>query len=110
MVPEAIRFSVKQDAGGRTGRVLAIRRQEPGSAVAAGSERGTGGAAVGAGAVLEVALPIGDLRRGAEAALAFFVAVYDPQSDRARAASGAPADRVDGCRTSPSRRANGARR
>ncbi len=97
LLPQPIRFSVKQEDGRPTG---AFWRRPDGDAEAAGAaswvRRGAGGAVAGVGAVLEVALPLSDLGAAPATPLAFFVAVYDPHGDRARAASGASADRADG--------------
>ena len=42
------------------------------------TDRGSGGSTVAAGTVVEMALPLDELEETAGAALAFFVAVYDP--------------------------------
>jgi alpha-amylase/alpha-mannosidase (GH57 family) len=72
--PDGVRYSVKQDAGRLTGRYWDRRdgswspRHDQTAARAA------------AGAVLEVALPLADLGATAGTPLAFFVAIYDPES------------------------------
>jgi alpha-amylase/alpha-mannosidase (GH57 family) len=81
MRPEPVRFSVKEQAGRPHGEYW--RRPAGGDTGAAGVPwvpRGPGQAVVGLGRVLEVALPFADLGATAGAALAFFVAVYDPHS------------------------------
>jgi alpha-amylase/alpha-mannosidase (GH57 family) len=85
MVPDAVRFSVKQEAGRLTGQFWQrLPSNETDAGIppsAAWMPRGAGGAAVGAGAILEVSLPFVDLSAGAaDSPLAFFVAVFDPQS------------------------------
>jgi len=76
--PDAVRFSVRQTLGRLTGHYW----DRHGAAGPGGvwTERGAGGAAVAAGSVLEIALPLTDLRVAAADPLAFFVAVYDSAS------------------------------
>jgi len=77
--PEGLRFSVRQALGRVTGAFWV--RHTPAAVPAGGvfdwSERGPGHAAVAAGTILEVAVPLADLGLGAGEPLAFFVAVYD---------------------------------
>jgi hypothetical protein len=73
LVPDGLRYSVKQDDGRLTGNFW--HRE------AEWVRRGPGHAVAGAGTVLEVALPFADLGIVAGDAAAFFVAVYDPQSN-----------------------------
>ena len=70
--PAGVRFSVRQTAGRLSGVFWDRRDTEPHWV-----ERGPGGAAVAAGSILEIAIPLADLTQAAEKALAFFVAVYD---------------------------------
>jgi alpha-amylase/alpha-mannosidase (GH57 family) len=81
MLPEPIRFSVKQEDGRPTG---AFWRRPDGDPIAPGAapwvRRGAGGAVAGVGAVIEVALPFRDLGAAPKTPLAFFVALYDPHS------------------------------
>jgi len=82
MRPDTVRYSVHQEVGRLTGQYW---RRPPGGAPADGSNpwvpTGPGGASIGAGAVLEVALPFTDLGAASGGPLAFFVALYDPQSN-----------------------------
>jgi hypothetical protein len=82
MPPAAVRFSVKANMGRPVGEYW--RRPVPGEPTPADGApwvaRGPGGASIGAGSVLEVALPFADLDAVPGAPLTFFVAVYDPQS------------------------------
>jgi alpha-amylase/alpha-mannosidase (GH57 family) len=71
--PDAVRFSVKQDAGRLTGHFWDRRSEAP-----HWFERGRGGAAIAAGPLLEIAIPLSDL--GDPARVSFFVAVYDQAS------------------------------
>jgi alpha-amylase/alpha-mannosidase (GH57 family) len=73
LVPDAVRYSVRQDQGRLTGRFWDRRVGLTGTA--RWSERGPGGAVAAAGTVLEMALPLVDL--GVTGAVSFFVAVYD---------------------------------
>ena len=77
--PVGLRFSVRQTVGRLTGhywdRVVDAAPSAP-----AWTERGPGGAAVAAGTVLEVGLPLANLGVSAGDPLAFFVAVYDTAS------------------------------
>jgi hypothetical protein len=72
VTPPGVRFSVRQSAGRLRGSFWDRRDAEP-----HWLERGPGGSAVAAGAILEMALPLADLGRGAGGELAFFVAIYD---------------------------------
>jgi catechol 2,3-dioxygenase-like lactoylglutathione lyase family enzyme len=72
--PDGVRFSVRQDFGRLTGRFW-DRRPEPPHWV----ERGPGAAAVAAGRLIEIAVPLTDLGVAPGDPLAFFVAVYDPE-------------------------------
>jgi alpha-amylase/alpha-mannosidase (GH57 family) len=71
--PEGVRFTIRQTLGRLAGSFL-DRRLSDQSWV----ERGTGGALVAAGTVIEAALPLSDLRLTPGAPLSFTVAVYDP--------------------------------
>ena len=75
LVPNGLRFSVREILGRMTGRFWEHRAQSPG-AVPQWIERGTRGAVVAAGSVLELGLPLVDLGV-VSGRLAFFVAVYD---------------------------------
>jgi len=70
--PAGVRFSVRQDAGRLTGafwdRLIAEPHWAP---------RGPGGAAIAAGTILELAIPLIDLGLAAGQTTAFFVAVYE---------------------------------
>ncbi len=70
--PDGVRFSVQQTVGRLTGLFWDRRTETP-----QWVERGPGGAAVAAGTVLEVAVPLSDLALNAGDQVAFFVAVYD---------------------------------
>jgi hypothetical protein len=71
--PEGLRFAVQAREGKVTGAYWERRTATP-----QWVERGAGGAAVAAGTVLEIALPLDDLHLpAAHASVAFFVAVYD---------------------------------
>jgi hypothetical protein len=76
--PTGIRFSVRQALGRLTGALWDRRlvNHDHGSGEA-WVERGPGGAAVAAGSILEVALPLDDLALEAGRPVAFFLAVYD---------------------------------
>ncbi len=76
--PEGVRFSVRETFGRLTGHYW-DRRAVPGPS-GLWAERGPGGAALAAGAVLEIALPLRELGVSAADPLAFFVAVYDASS------------------------------
>jgi hypothetical protein len=82
MLPQPIRYSVKQDGGRPAGEYWG--RPETGTVPVGAApgwvRRGPGGATAAVGAVLEVALPLADLDAVPVAAVAFFVALYDPQS------------------------------
>jgi hypothetical protein len=70
--PAGVRFSVRASRGRLTGTYWDRQEKEPHWV-----ERGTGGATVAAGSVLELALPLADLGLSAGEPVAFFVAVYD---------------------------------
>ncbi len=72
VVPDRVRFSVRQALGRLTGTFWDRPASEPDWV-----ERGPGGAATAAGTVLEVAIPFTDLGLAAGRPVAFFVAVYD---------------------------------
>ena len=74
--PPGVRFSIRQTVGRLTARYWDRKEGRPPQ----WTERGPGGAAVAAGAVLEMGLPFGDLGVGPGGALSFFVAVYDAES------------------------------
>jgi hypothetical protein len=81
VTPFGVRFTVRQSAGRLVGTFW-DRRTAGGKATAPAngapwSERGPGGAAVAAGSVLEVALPLADLGITEGQPVAFFVAIYD---------------------------------
>ena len=73
--PAGLRFSVRQVAGRPAGTFWDRQPAEP-----FWLERGPGGATVAAGTVLELALPLADLRLGPGEAVAFFVAVFDERA------------------------------
>jgi hypothetical protein len=73
LVPSALRFSIRKDAGALTTGYWR-RHQEP----PYWRPIGVGMATVGVGSILELALPFADLE--ADASLAFFVAIYDASS------------------------------
>jgi hypothetical protein len=93
--PDSVRFSVRQSQGRLTG-LYWDRRVEtrPDQATRARwLERGPGQAAVAAGTVLEVSLPLGDLGiAGGSAAIAFFVAVYTNGQEAERHPAHRPID------------------
>jgi hypothetical protein len=77
--PEGIRFSIRQVMGRLTGTFWV---RQPASGVPAGGafdwqELGPGEAAVAAGSILEVAVPLAALSLDAGQPLTFFVAIYD---------------------------------
>ncbi len=74
--PAGVRFSIRQIVGRLTARYWDRKDGLP----AQWTERGPGGAAVAAGAVLEMGLPFSDLAVAPGGALSFFVAVYDAES------------------------------
>jgi alpha-amylase/alpha-mannosidase (GH57 family) len=84
VTPSGVRFTVRQTLGRLAGtfwdrRMVAGRH----STLANGKpwiERGPGGAAVAAGTVLEIALPLADLGITDGQPLAFFVAIYDSET------------------------------
>ena len=69
--PAHVRFSVRQRQGRLTGSFWEQGAAQP------WIERGPGGAAVGAGTILEVAIPLADLGLSPGDPVAFFVSVYD---------------------------------
>jgi alpha-amylase/alpha-mannosidase (GH57 family) len=73
LTPAGVRFSVRQTLGRLTGTFWDRQTTEP-----LWTERGPGGAALAAGTVLELAVPLADL--GTPASVAFLVAVYDQAS------------------------------
>jgi len=81
MLPEPVRFSLKQEDGRPVG---AFWRRPDGDvrapAVGAWVRKGVGGAVAAVGTVIEVALPFADLGAAPTTPVAFFVALYDPQS------------------------------
>src|SRR5205814_5821739 len=84
VTPPLVRFTVRQALGRLVGTFW-DRRTTAGAptAIANGApwiERGPGGAAVAAGSVLEMALPLADLGIGIGQPVAFFVALYDVES------------------------------
>jgi alpha-amylase/alpha-mannosidase (GH57 family) len=93
--PDGVRFSVRQTQGRLTG-LYWDRRVEtrPDQATRARwLERGPGRAAVAAGTVLEVSLPLADLAIAARAtAIAFFVAVYADDQEAERHPAHRPID------------------
>jgi len=70
--PAGVRFSVRQDSGRLTASFWDRLSAEPHWA-----HRGPGGAAIAAGTLFELALPLADLGLAAGQTAAFFVAVYD---------------------------------
>ena len=84
VTPSGVRFTVRQVRGRLVGtfwdRRMADGTHTPAANGAAWAERGAGGAAVAAGSVLEVALPLADLGVSEGQPLAFFVAIYDSES------------------------------
>ena len=81
VTPFGVRFTVRQSEGRLVGTFW-DRRTIGGKGVAPSNgapwiERGPGGAAVAAGSVLEVALPLADLGISEGQPVAFFVAIYD---------------------------------
>ena len=71
--PEGVRFAIQQMLGGPAGKFLDRRATDQ-----TWVERGSGGARVAAGTVIEAALPLSDLGLRAGAPLSFTVTVYDP--------------------------------
>jgi hypothetical protein len=71
--PEGVRFAIRQLLGRPAGNFLDRRATDQ-----TWVERGTGGARVAAGTVIEAALPLSDLGVRAGAPLSFTVTVYDP--------------------------------
>jgi hypothetical protein len=72
VTPAAIRLSIRQDAGRLTGAFWVRQPMEPQWVT-----RGTGGATLAAGTVLELAVPFAELGVQPGDAVAFVVAVYD---------------------------------
>ena len=70
--PAGVRFSVRHQAGRLTAGFWDRQGTEP-----HWIERGPGGSAIGAGSILEVAIPIADLGLTGGQTVGFFVAVYD---------------------------------
>ena len=77
MTPEGLRFSVRRFVGGLAGHFWRRPVAVPGGRAVPWTDYGPGGAVVGAGAVLEVGLPLSELSVEQGGPLAFFVAVYD---------------------------------
>jgi len=75
--PSGLRFSVRQLLGRLAGSFWVRQPAETPAAGVDWIERGLGRAAVAAGAVLEIAIPLADLGLGDGEPLVFFVAVYD---------------------------------
>jgi alpha-amylase/alpha-mannosidase (GH57 family) len=73
--PAGVRFSVRQEAGRVTGTFWDRRDSAPHWV-----ERGTGGASVAAGTILELAIPLSALGGSAGQTVGFFVALYDDQA------------------------------
>ncbi len=71
--PDAVRYSVSQRVGRPAGAFWDRRAEEPHWV-----ERGPGGAALAAGAVLEIALPLADLGLETKAPVSFTVALFAP--------------------------------
>jgi len=71
LTPAGVRYSVRQVAGRLNGSFWDRQSSDP-----LWVERGPGLTQIGAGAILELALPFADLGVGPAAPLAFFVAVY----------------------------------
>ena len=92
--PESLRFSVKQTQGRLSGLYWERRiERRGGQPQARWIERGPGGAAVAAGTVLEISLPLADLGiAAAGTAIAFFVAVYTDGTEAERHPSHRPID------------------
>src|SRR5439155_6217283 len=72
LLPERVRFSVRQRFGRMTGLFWDRQADAP-----QWTERGPGNAVVAVGSVLEVGVPLADLGVTAGDAVAFVVAVYD---------------------------------
>ena len=70
--PDGVRYSIREVSGRLTGSFWDRQAGEP-----RWLERGPGSAIVAVGTVLEVAVPLTDLRLAPGQAVAFFVAVYD---------------------------------
>jgi hypothetical protein len=70
--PAGVRFSVRQFEGRLTGTFWDRQDAEPHWV-----ERGPGAAVVAAGTILELAIPLADLRLAAGQTVGFFVALYD---------------------------------
>ncbi|HZP49177.1 MAG TPA: glycoside hydrolase family 57 protein [Vicinamibacterales bacterium] len=81
VTPAGVRYSIRQTAGRLTGRWW--DRHVAGTA-AHWVERGPGAATVAAGSVLEISLPLADLRASVGDTLSFFVAVYDGDTESER--------------------------
>jgi len=79
--PAGVRFVVRQDLGRLTGRWW-DRRDE--GAAAHWVERASGGGSLAAGTILEISLPLADLRLSAGDAVAFVVAVADGEAELER--------------------------
>jgi alpha-amylase/alpha-mannosidase (GH57 family) len=73
LTPACVRYSVRQSFG----RLVGGWWDRPADAAARWVDRGPGGAAVAAGTILELRLPLIDLAVSAGQPVAFFVAVYE---------------------------------
>ena len=69
--PQGVRFSVRQDLGRLSGLFWDWRTEAPRWVA-----RGPGTAAVAAGTILEIAIPLADIAPAADRDLSFFLAVY----------------------------------
>jgi hypothetical protein len=75
ITPPGLRFTVRRQAGRLVSAFWEQRINPPGW-----RERGPGAAAIAAGQILELAVPLSDLGVGAGGPIAFFVAVLDEKS------------------------------
>ncbi len=85
LTPAGVRFSIRQVLGRLTGTFA-----ERASSGDVWTDRGPGGAALGAGGILELAIPFADLGLSAGQPLAFFVIVADGDVEVARQPAAAP--------------------
>jgi alpha-amylase/alpha-mannosidase (GH57 family) len=79
LVPEGVRYSVRQTFGRVTGAFW-----DRGHAEATWTERGPGGTTLAVGTVLELAVPLAELGAVAGTALSFFVAMYQAEVETER--------------------------
>ena len=79
LVPEGVRYSVRQTLARVTGAFWDRAHAEP-----TWTERGPGGATLAVGTVLELALPLTELGAAAGASISFFVAVYQAEFETER--------------------------